>query len=92
MLRPVWSIDHDCQSKTYLIDGVIKLSTNDLNGKFFQWEHYGGKLAIWRLGQWVRYNILGDMPPTDQKLPEKPNIECYKQGQFIAQKIGELPE
>lgn len=91
MLVPTWSIDSDCKNRVFEVRDVINLATSDLDGQPLQWEHYGGHLAIWRLCQWVRFNVLDDTPPVDRVLPERPTIEVIKQGNVLARKVGDLP-
>ena len=91
MLAPTWSIDRDCQNKVFRIPDVIELNTGQLNGLLFKWEHYGGHLAIWRLSQWIRFNVLDDTPPISRVLPDVPTIKVWKQGPVIARKIADLP-
>jgi len=91
MLVPTWSIDQDCKDQLFEVKDVIRLDTSSLNGQPLQWEHYGGHLAIWRLSQWVRFNVLDDTPPAARALPQRPTIEVIKQGNLLARKIGELP-
>lgn len=90
-ISPKWSIDKDCRDKTFEIDGIIKLQTNDLNGINFDWRHYGGPLAILRLSQYVRYEILGD-ERRDRKPFPYPKNTIYQQGNLILKKIDSLPE
>jgi hypothetical protein len=92
MLMPIWSIDGDCRNKVFSVPGVIKLDTTNLNGIPFKWESYGGHLAIWRLSQWVRFNVLGDTPPEARVLPNPPTIRVWKQGPLTLRKIGENPQ
>lgn len=91
MLVPKWSIDDDCKNQVFEVRDVIRLDTSYLDGQPLRWEHYGGHLAIWRLCQWVRFNVLNDDPPIDRRLPERPTIEVIKQGNLLVRKIGDLP-
>ena len=91
MLVPTWSIDNDCRDQLYEVSGVIRLATANLNAQPLRWEDYGGHLAIWKLSQWVRFNVLNDKPPVERVLPKPPEIEVIKQGNMLARKIGELP-
>ena len=91
MLVPTWSIDVDCKNQVFEVKDVILPATSGLEGEPLRWEHYGGHLAIWRLCQWVRFNVLDDTPPVDRKLPDRPTIEVIKQGNVLARKIGDLP-
>lgn len=86
MLRPVW----DCKDRVYEIPGVFKLDTTGLHGKVFDWPHYGGHLAIWRLSQWVRFIVLGDTPAARNE-PPRPSIEVIQQGRLMLTRIDELP-
>ncbi|EMI21555.1 hypothetical protein RMSM_01520 [Rhodopirellula maiorica SM1] len=55
---PHWSIDPLCRNQVFIVDNVITLDTNDIDGTRFDWHHYGGPLALYRLSQWVRANLL----------------------------------
>jgi len=59
-LQPKWAIDSDCRNQTFSVPGVIELDTTSVQGKEFDWRHYGGPLALFRLCQYVRCEILGD--------------------------------
>ena len=91
MPRPVWSIDADCQNRQFAVADAIALDTSDLNGKLFDWQHYGGHLAIWRLSQWVRFNVLGDTPPAGRKEPPRPRVEAYQRERLILKRIADIP-
>jgi hypothetical protein len=41
------------------ITDVIRLDTTDLHGKAFDWHHYGGPLALYRLAQFARIQCSG---------------------------------
>ncbi len=92
MLRPVWQIKAACRNQTVAIPDVIAIDTTDLNGKVFDWRHYGGHLAVWRFSQWVRFNVLDDMPPVDRVEPARPKIEAYQEGRAIFKKVSGPPE
>ena len=63
---PTWSIDPDCRDKAFEIAGLIRLETTGLQGTPFDWRHYGGPLALFRLARFVRITILQDDPaPTE---------------------------
>ena len=87
MLRPVWD---GCKDRVFEIPGVFKLDTTGLDGKVFDWPHYGGHLAIWRLSQWVRISVLGDAPVL-RKEPPRPTIEVMQQGRLMLERIDEIP-
>ncbi|MBI3634760.1 MAG: hypothetical protein HY216_00910 [Candidatus Rokubacteria bacterium] len=84
---PVWSIDGDCQGKTFEIAGVIKLDTTGLNATRFDWRHYGGPLALFRLSRFVRANILGESPTRRTVVPLPKNV-CIQQGDLILERKG----
>ncbi|MFZ5617220.1 MAG: hypothetical protein ACOZAA_07865 [Pseudomonadota bacterium] len=87
MLRPVWD---GCRDRKFEIKGVFTLDTTGLDGKVFDWPHYGGHLAIWRLSQWVRVNVLGDMP-APRKEPPRPAIKVVQQGRLMFKRVDEIP-
>lgn len=66
---PVWSIDADCRDKVFAVQDIITLNTAGLQGQRFDWRHYGGPLALLRLSQFVRAEILGDV----RIFPNRPN-------------------
>lgn len=74
----VWSIDPDCRNTQFEIEDVIRLDTTDLHGKAFDWHHYGGPLALYRLAQFVRIQLLKDDPPPRKTLPIPKNV-IYQQ-------------
>ena len=87
---PVWSIDSDCRDQIFSVPDVITLKTPGLHGEPFDWRHYGGPLALFRLCRFVRIEIL-----KDQSLPRKavpiPDKEIYQLGDLILEKIEEMP-
>lgn len=87
MLCPRWSIDEDCRDKAFAIDDVISLNTTGLNGTLLEWRHYGGPLAIFRFGRFVREVLLGDAVDPNRRKPPRPTVECYQQGRLILQRI-----
>lgn len=91
VVDPVWSIDADCIDKTFAIDGVISLCTADLHGKRIGWPDYGGPLAIFHFGRFVREVLLQDPVDPDRKKPDHPSIPIYQMGQMIIRKVDELP-
>lgn len=91
MLYPVWSIDYDCRAKTFAIDKVIALNTGALHGKPLEWPDYGGPLAMFYFGRFVRETLLDDKVDPNRSRPPFPSIECYQQGRLIARRIEEIP-
>jgi hypothetical protein len=91
MLYPRWSIDPDCFDRTFTIDKIITLNTTGLNAKPLEWQHYGGPLAIFHFGRFVRETLLGDKVDPARKKPPPPMIECYQQGRLIVHRIDNIP-
>jgi hypothetical protein len=87
---PIWSIDPDCLNTAFEITDVIRLDTTDLHGKAFDWHHYGGPLALYRLAQFTRIQVLRDNPPPRKVLPIPTNV-VYQQGNLILRKVDEIP-
>ena len=87
---PTWSIDEDCRDRTFAIPGLIELNTAGLHGTAFDWRHYGGPLALFRLCRFVRTEILQDHPP-DRKVVPMPDRVIYQQGDLILEKVDGIP-
>jgi hypothetical protein len=85
---PIWSIDPNCRDTVFEVEGIISLDTHDLQGKPFDWKHYGGPLALYMLCLYVRFEIL-----KDEKKPRKvvtlPEEIYYQQGDLILMKLRE---
>jgi hypothetical protein len=92
MIDPVWSIDADCRDRRFEIASIISFCTRGLHGKPIDWRHYGGPLAIFRFGRFVREVLLESPVDPDRKKPEFPTIESYQQGRLILRRIDELPK
>lgn len=92
MTHPMWSIDADCRDKTFEIKNVIRLDTSGLNGVHLDWRNYGGPLAIFYLGRYVRETLLKDPVDPNRAKPPHPTLECYQQGRLILRRIDNLPE
>jgi hypothetical protein len=92
MLFPRWSIDEDCRNRVFAIEGVISLDTSDLYGKMLEWRDYGGPLAIFYFGRFVREALFGDKIDPNRKLPPRPTVECYQQCRLIAKRVESNPE
>ncbi len=86
---PKWSIDADSRGKVYSIPDLITLDTTGLDGTAFDWRHYGGPLAIFRLGRFVRTEILKD-EPAPRKVVPMPNRSIVQQGDLILEKVEGL--
>jgi hypothetical protein len=87
---PIWSIDLDCRNMAFEIADVIRLDTTDLNGTAFDWHRYGRPLALYRLAQFTRIQVLKDDPPPRKVLPIPTNM-IYQQGNLILRKVDEIP-
>lgn len=87
---PTWSIDADCQDVVFEVPDVIVLNTRGLHGMPFDWRHYGGPLALFRLCRFVRTEILKDVPAprTSAPIPQK---MIYQVGDLILTKVDEIP-
>lgn len=92
MLFPRWSIDDDCKNKVFAIDGVISLDTSKLVGKLLEWRDYGGPLAIFYFGRFVREALIGDKVDPNRALPPRPTVECYQLGRLITRRVESIPE
>ena len=91
-IRPRWSIDLDCKNKTFAIDDIISLNTNNLDRQQFDWRHYGGLLALFRLSKYVRIKLLKDTDTGKNRKIPKPKKEIIKQGNLILEQIDKIPE
>jgi hypothetical protein len=91
MTSPKWSIDADCQNRTFAIGSIISLETTNLNGQPLYWRHYGGPLAIFRFCRFVRESLLQDPVDPNRIKPQVPKLECYQVGRLIARRVDELP-
>lgn len=87
---PTWSIDEGCQNTTLSVGDLIRLDTTGLNGLPFDWRHYGGPLALFRLCRFVRSTILGDELKPRESIPS-PARMIYQQGDLILERVDALP-
>jgi len=90
-VSPTWSIDPDCRDTTFEIPGLIRLDTTNLQGVDFDWRHYGGPLALFRLCRFVRVQLLGDKPAPSHRDVPKPETAIYQQGPLILEEIEKPP-
>lgn len=91
-LYPRWSIDEDCRDRTFEIQNVISVNTVGLDQNPLEWPHYGGPLAIFYFGRYVREVLLGDPIDPNRLKPVLPSIQCYQQGWLIMRRIDKLPD
>lgn len=88
---PVWSIDPDCRGKLFEVPRVIALDTSKLNGVAFDWRHYGGPLALFRLSRFVRVHVLGEKPKRRTVIP-LPKHRYIQQGGLVLERVGPGPD
>jgi hypothetical protein len=89
-ISPIWSIESIYEGQTFSVSNIITLDTTGLNGKPFDWTHYGGPLALLRLYQFVRFEILGDTgKKPSERVVEDPKIKYYQQGPLILRKVDD---
>lgn len=89
--HPTWSIDPDCRDKIFTIKDIITLDTTELQDKTFNWRHYGGPLALFRLCQYVRYEILRDTKKPRVVIPFQKEY-LLQQGNLIIERVKEIPK
>lgn len=88
---PVWSIDPDCRNMVFSVPDIISLDTTNIHGAAFDWHQYGGLLAMFRLCQFVRIQILQD-DVTPRMVVPIPKERYVQQGDLILRYIDKLPE
>ncbi len=91
MIAPVWSIDADCADKTYEIESVISFCTVGLHEQPMRWQHYGGPLAIFRFGRFVREVLAEDPLDSNRKKPDFPSTEYHQIGRLVFSKVDDVP-
>jgi len=87
---PGWRIDPDCRDRRFEVPGVLLLDTTNLDGKPFDWRHYGGPLSLLRLSRFVRLILLGDTTPPEKVIPLPAEV-YYQQGDLILRRVRDLP-
>ena len=92
MIDPTWSIDADCVDKTFEIPDIISVCTTDLHGRRMGWPDYGGPLAIFRFGRFVREVLLGEPIDPNRPKPEFPSIRSCQIGRMVLKKVDDLPD
>lgn len=91
MIDPIWSIDSDCIEKTFTIEGIISVCTTGLHGRRMGWADYGGPLAIFLFGRFVRETLLQDQVDPNRTLPAFPNIPSYQAGRTVFRRVERVP-
>ncbi len=89
--RPVWSIDPDCRDRVFAVRDLVTLDTTGLHDQPFDWRHYGGPLAVLRLSQFVRTEILKDTQPPSPDIP-MPKAAYFQQGDLIIKRVGDVED
>jgi hypothetical protein len=87
---PIWSIDPDCRERVFSVRDLISLDTTGIHNQRFNWRHYGGPLALLRLSQFVRTEILKDVEPPSPVIPMPKNV-YMQQGDLILKRLDEIP-
>jgi hypothetical protein len=87
---PTWKIHPELQNCVFIIDSVVELNTGGLDGTAFDWKHYGGPLALLRLCQYVRHEILND--PSGPRIIVPPaQRSILQQGNLILEQVDAIP-
>jgi hypothetical protein len=86
---PKWAIDADCRGHVFAVSDLISLDTTDLDGTDFDWRHYGGPLALFRLGRYVRRKIFHEEPKPRKDLPPM-SKNLVQQGNLVLHQIDRL--
>lgn len=84
---PMWSIDPDCRNQVFSVPRIIKFDTKGLQGQPFDWRHYGGPLALFRLCKFVRMRILKDSPKARKEWPHSQK-KIIQMGDLIWQQVA----
>jgi hypothetical protein len=87
-LHPTWSIDPPCANRKFTVSDIITLDTAKLHGKEFDWQDYGGPLALLRLSQYIRIKILGDTNEGMARKKKAPNVTYHQVGSVILKQLS----
>lgn len=88
---PRWIIHEQIRDTTFSIPDVIRLRTNDLHGQRFDWRHYGGLLAMYKLCRFTRFELLGDEPRVRTNIPPRQR-KLNQLGDLIMEEIDKIPD
>lgn len=80
--EPMWKVNPELQDRVFFIPEVIELRTRGLHKSAFDWRHYGGPLALFRLCRFVRTAILRDQSGPRRVVPLAKS-KIYQQGDLI---------
>lgn len=81
-IAPAWKIDRNQKNTVFTVPDIITFNTSTLHGKKFDWRDYGGPLALFRLCQYVRIEVLKDKQSSRNHVPI-PQDYIYQQGNII---------
>lgn len=84
---PKWSIDPDCRNHIFKVCDIVTLDTSGLHGTLFDWRQYGGPLAMLRLCQYVRFEVLKDERRPRKVVPKQTDV-YFQQGNLILKQIN----
>ncbi len=87
---PTWKIHPELRNRVFVIDGAIELRTCGLHESAFDWRHYGGPLALFRLCRYVRTDILND-PDVPRRVTPPAQKTILQQGNLILEKVDAIP-
>ena len=90
LFNPIWHIDADCRDQQFEVPDVIRLDTTGLDSTPFDWRQYGGPLALLRLSNFVRKEVLSDDEQPDDVIP-LPERLYIQQGDLIFMKVNDIP-
>jgi hypothetical protein len=89
-VSPTWLVPKKLRKAKFEVGGIIALDATGIHGSAFDWRHYGGPLALFRLSQFTRIKVLGDDRPP-RKLVPLPSKHIQQIGDLILQKVDEIP-
>ena len=89
--HPIWSIDPDCRDRVFSVRDLLTLDTTGLHDQPFDWRHYGGPLALLRLSQFVRAEILKDTESPSPVIPIPQDV-YIQQGNLILKRVDDVED
>jgi hypothetical protein len=88
---PKWMIHEQIRDTTFSIPNVIRLYTRGLHGNNFDWQHYGGLLALYKLCRFTRFEVLGDEHRVRVNIPPRQRT-LFQLGDLIMEQIDKVSE